>query len=192
MINQNINEAFVSSQFVAIREMRIRNKITFIFISFLSLIQSIIGVIQSKRSTKFAVIIEALHRYKDIQGHLLVPQSYVIPEINCYPNNLWGLRLGDRVKAIRQAASYSSLEYSSVLDRMGFEWDYYSAKRKHELQILIELIKVYNLHIKNISFIKSSWKIPRCLQFVTIILCHQCYYFFLQSGTILGRKKCGE
>eukprot|EP00529_Nitzschia_sp_RCC80_P003524 CAMPEP_0113494102 /NCGR_PEP_ID=MMETSP0014_2-20120614/28935_1 /TAXON_ID=2857 /ORGANISM="Nitzschia sp." /LENGTH=1134 /DNA_ID=CAMNT_0000387987 /DNA_START=67 /DNA_END=3474 /DNA_ORIENTATION=+ /assembly_acc=CAM_ASM_000159 len=75
---------------------------------------------------RFQAIYDALSRYKDIYGDLLVPQSFVIPENSQdFPEHTWGIRLGARVNNIRTQGSYvkNSAEREHMLNEIGFVWN---------------------------------------------------------------------
>lgn len=74
---------------------------------------------------RFQVVYNALKRYKDIYGDLLVPQPFVVPEMSQeWPEDTWGLRLGARVNAIRSQGTFvnSNPERKKLLDDLGFVW----------------------------------------------------------------------
>ena len=50
---------------------------------------------------KFDSIYDGLVIYKELYGDLFVPQTFCIPEEDPWPEELWGLKLGARVNAIR-------------------------------------------------------------------------------------------
>lgn len=68
----------------------------------------------------------ALVRYKEINGDLLVPQPYVVPENSDeWPEETWGLRLGARVNAIRSQGTFvkTNPDRRKQLDELGFVWE---------------------------------------------------------------------
>jgi Helicase associated domain len=93
-----------------------------------------IGVIESTDSPKvmpandrrFQAIYDALERYKEIYGDLMVPQPFVVPDKSKdFPEHTWGIRLGARVNAIRTQGSYvkNNTEREEMLDELGFVWN---------------------------------------------------------------------
>merc|ERR1711871_1042305 len=50
---------------------------------------------------RFEMVYQALLTYKDLKGDLLVPQAFVVPSEEPWPEFTWGLKLGARVNAIR-------------------------------------------------------------------------------------------
>ena len=75
---------------------------------------------------RYNVVYNALLRYKEINGDLLVPQPYVVPEqTDQWPEETWGLRLGARVNAIRSQGTFvkTNPERREQLDQLGFEWE---------------------------------------------------------------------
>lgn len=68
-----------------------------------------LGIEMNKKSDRasytkkrFDMVYDALVIYKKLHGDLLVPQAFFVPsENNVWPEELWGLKLGVRVSAIR-------------------------------------------------------------------------------------------
>ena len=76
---------------------------------------------------RYQKVYNALAKYKEIFGDLLVPQPFVVPEGDAnWPADLWGLRLGARVNAIRSQGTFvnAAPERKDELDALGFIWDY--------------------------------------------------------------------
>ena len=119
-------------------------------------------ILMANLDNQFNLVCDALSIYKEKYGNLLVPQKYVIPANDTiYPPNLRGLKLGLRVKSIRQAQSYTSIECSAKLDRLGFVWDYYSVTRKNEFKLLLACATMYTELVGDISLIPYEWVVPR-------------------------------
>jgi len=75
--------------------------------------------------TRFQKVYDALLTYKKLNGDLLVPQPFVVPEKSDeWPENTWGLRLGARVNAIRSQGTFvnTNPDRRKQLDDIGFEW----------------------------------------------------------------------
>ena len=89
---------------------------------------------------RFNTVYLALVRYKELNGDLLVPQPFIVPEgDNDWDEELWGLRLGARVNAIRSQGTFvkSNESRKQLLDDLGFEW-------KLKSDIIDFLIHQYN------------------------------------------------
>ena len=74
---------------------------------------------------RFQLVYDALKRYKEMYGDLLVPQPFVVPEkTKEWPEQTWGLRLGARVNAIRSQGTFvnSDPERKELLTDLGFVW----------------------------------------------------------------------
>jgi Helicase associated domain len=74
---------------------------------------------------RFQLVYDALKRYQEIYGDLLVPQPFVVPERSKdWPEPTWGLRLGARVNAIRSQGTFvnSHPDRKELLDDLGFIW----------------------------------------------------------------------
>ncbi len=82
---------------------------------------------------KFNNVYNALVRYKDLNGDLLVPQPFVVPEGSAdWPEETWGLRLGARVNAIRSQGTFvkTNPARKDLLNELGFEWELPSRGKK--------------------------------------------------------------
>ena len=74
---------------------------------------------------RFFNVFNALKRYREIYGDLLVPQPFVVPnESPDWPPEVWGLRLGARVNAIRSQGTFikTNPERKEMLEDIGFVW----------------------------------------------------------------------
>lgn len=74
---------------------------------------------------RFQIVYDALKRYNEIYGDLLVPQPFVVPgKTKEWPEQTWGLRLGARVNAIRSQGTFvnSNPERKDLLSDLGFVW----------------------------------------------------------------------
>jgi hypothetical protein len=71
------------------------------------------------------VALPALHAYLDLNGHLRVPISFVVPEEAPWPESCWGMKLGSTVSDIRSSRERfvkDRPEWRELLDSMGFVW----------------------------------------------------------------------
>ena len=64
------------------------------------------------------IIYPVLTRYKEINGDLLVPQSFKVPTNDDWPESLHGYKLGQLVSRIRYQSAYESKH--QILKDMGF------------------------------------------------------------------------
>ena len=75
---------------------------------------------------RFNNVYNALVRYKELNGDLLVPQPFIIPDDSSdWPEETWGLRLGARVNAIRSQGTFvkTNPARKDQLNELGFEWE---------------------------------------------------------------------
>lgn len=82
---------------------------------------------------RFQKVLDGLLRYKEMNGDLLVPQPFVIPEDSPdWPEETWGLRLGARVNAIRSQGTFvkSDPDKRQMLNDIGFVWDPPQSQRR--------------------------------------------------------------
>lgn len=76
-------------------------------------------LLQKKSSSNgFDIIYKCLLVYKELNGHLMVPKRYVVPEHSEYPREAWGMKIGHSVCNIRNIGSYS--EHRDKLEAIGF------------------------------------------------------------------------
>ena len=88
---------------------------------------------EAVNDSRFQKVYSGLQRYKEIYGDLLVPQPFVIPEgSNDWPQDVWGLRLGARVNAIRSQGTFvkTDPEKRQLLEDLGFVWFPPQSERK--------------------------------------------------------------
>lgn len=75
--------------------------------------------------SRFQKVFDALKRYKELNGDLLVPQPFVVPDNSeAWPESTWGLRLGARVNAIRSQGTFVNKNpvRRQMLDDIEFVW----------------------------------------------------------------------
>jgi len=75
---------------------------------------------------RYQRVYDALVRYKELYGDLLVPQPFTIPEDGDeWPKEVQGLRLGARVNAIRSQGTFvkTNPARKEELDTLGFIWE---------------------------------------------------------------------
>ena len=75
---------------------------------------------------RYQKVYDALVKYKELYGDLLVPQPFTVPDgSDDWPENTWGLRLGARVNAIRSQGTFVKTDplRKEELDDLGFVWD---------------------------------------------------------------------
>jgi hypothetical protein len=72
----------------------------------------------------------ALLRYKEMYGHMLVPQSYVVPnDDESWPKETWGMKLGGVVSNIRSGNSYK--DKRQELMSIGFDYSLQSTSQNY-------------------------------------------------------------
>jgi len=70
-------------------------------------------------------------------GGLDVPQHFSVPESAPWPEELWGLRLGSRVNAIRSQGTFvkNNPKRRELLTGMGFRWETEAGLRAKNYQV---------------------------------------------------------
>lgn len=83
---------------------------------------------------RFDIVYDVLRMYKDVYGDLMVPQVFVVPSAEPWPEESWGLKLGARVNAIRSQGALiaSDPERRERLNSIGFIWELPQAYRKRK------------------------------------------------------------
>lgn len=79
----------------------------------------------SANDVRFQNVYTALATYQNLYDDLLVPQPFVVPKNSPdWPKEIWGLRLGARVNAIRSQGTFvnNSPTRRKLLDDLGFVW----------------------------------------------------------------------
>ena len=76
-------------------------------------------------SRRFERLVAALGAYRVVYGNLDVPQHFAVPESPDWPEEVWGLRLGSRVNAIRSQGTFvkNNPARRELLSEMGFRWE---------------------------------------------------------------------
>jgi hypothetical protein len=87
----------------------------------------------SANEERFRKVHSSLETYRKVFGDLLVPQPFVVPDSDPqWPQDVWGLRLGARVNAIRSQGTFvnGNPERRQMLDDLGFVWSPPKAERR--------------------------------------------------------------
>jgi len=106
-------------------------------------IQSHFSVLRSI-DLKFSLVYEALLLYKEKYQNLLVPMKYVVPSTDNWPSKFWGLSLGQIVANIRAGSTFSEIEKSALLDKLGFIWDFKRFKFEFFITASMHFHKLYD------------------------------------------------
>jgi len=104
-----------------------------------------IGILEYKipnsRLDNFTLVFEALLRYKELYGDLLVPRKFTISHDDLrWAPELRSLPLGLRVGSIRAGRSFSNLNQAAMLEEIGFVWDV----REHNFEKFLKAYGIYN------------------------------------------------
>lgn len=84
-----------------------------------------LDVVTAVNDARFQKVYDALKRYGELFGNLLVPQPFVVPDNSDeWPEDTWGLRLGARVNTIRSQGTFvnDNPERRAMLDDISFVW----------------------------------------------------------------------
>jgi len=90
---------------------------------------------------RFDTVYSALVTYKNLYGNLLVPQIFVVPSSEPWPQITWGLKLGARVNAIRSQGTLlaDAPDRRELLDQLGFTWELPSSVKRAKKKLENEL-----------------------------------------------------
>ena len=79
----------------------------------------------SANDIRFQNVYTALVTYLKLYDDLLVPQPFVVPKDPMWPADIWGLRLGARVNAIRSQGTFvnNNPARRQLLNDIGFVWN---------------------------------------------------------------------
>jgi hypothetical protein len=82
----------------------------------------------------------ALMKYKELEGDMLVPQKFVVPEDDItWPEETWGMKLGIVVRNIRRGNSHVKKRID--LENIGFNYD--SQSRYHGYELVKVALQTY-------------------------------------------------
>jgi hypothetical protein len=95
-------------------------------------------------------ILPALEVHRQLRGHCRVPQAFVVPSDDKWPEKAWGLRLGETVSRIRCANAYSAQvsRDSSQLEALGFVWDPVEADWSERILPALEVYRQLRGHCR--------------------------------------------
>ena len=106
----------------------------------------------------YEMVKEALDRYKELYGDLLIPSSFCVPNSSvAWPQELWGMKLGHTVTSIRRGKSYVSMKEELI--SMGFD---FKPQRVH-IFYGYDLVKIALLQYKKCygdMLVISSFRVP--------------------------------
>ena len=79
----------------------------------------------SANDIRFQNVYTALVTYLKLYDDLLIPQPFVVPKDPMWPEEIWGLRLGARVNAIRSQGTFvnNNPARRQLLNDIGFVWN---------------------------------------------------------------------
>jgi len=115
-----------------------------------------IGFIWSSDDYKFAQVVNALKRYKELYGNVWVGQKFIVPRNSTdWPKELWGLKLGDTVRGMRTTGRWWKHHFKrrKEIEELGLMLNEVDMRWERIFACLESYKKIYgNLNIKN-SFV---------------------------------------
>eukprot|EP00471_Norrisiella_sphaerica_P009275 CAMPEP_0184498456 /NCGR_PEP_ID=MMETSP0113_2-20130426/39038_1 /TAXON_ID=91329 /ORGANISM="Norrisiella sphaerica, Strain BC52" /LENGTH=418 /DNA_ID=CAMNT_0026885969 /DNA_START=320 /DNA_END=1576 /DNA_ORIENTATION=+ len=126
---------------------------------------------ESSRSLeKWFITWEALLRYRELHGNLLVPHRYIVPESGIWPSHLHGFKLGQKVRNIRAVGLHvkNHPDRIEMLNEIGFIWDDNDFRFKQTLKSLRTYKKLHGTLAIPVDYVVPSedpwdpvcWGIP--------------------------------
>eukprot|EP01044_Picomonas_judraskeda_P009861 COSAG03_NODE_1232_length_4510_cov_37.532986_2_plen_361_part_00 len=105
------------------------------------------GFVWEEREHRWTEEIQpALQCFRGLHGHLRVPRPFVVPEEAVWPQQCWGMRLGETVNRIRTKEGHP--ERREWLDCIGFVWDEPEHKWSHEVQPALQCFRGLHGHLR--------------------------------------------
>lgn len=75
---------------------------------------------EHSREHSFLKILSALKAHDNLFGDMLVPRYFIVPSEEPWPDTVWGMQLGNRVRNIRAKTAYNKPHYHQILIDLGF------------------------------------------------------------------------
>ncbi|GMF43325.1 unnamed protein product [Phytophthora lilii] len=98
-------------------------------------------------------ILPALKSFRRVNGHCRVPQKFVVPSDDSWPEQAWGMKLESVVNSIRHKEAYSvQISHDKLqLEQLGFVWDFVEAEWSDRIMPALESFRRVNGH----------WRVPQ-------------------------------
>jgi len=118
------------------------------------------GFIWNPEDKRFAEVILALQKFRELNGHLNIPTQFVIPMSNNWPSEVHGLALGEKVRKIREEKRFlrSKPQRTQQLEELGFVW---TSKNDQKFQALVTALEAYKAYNGNVDDIPKSFIVPK-------------------------------
>jgi len=108
------------------------------------------------REENFEILFEALVKYKKYNNNLKIPYRWRVPFNSDWPENLWGLKLGARLKSIRMDHKY--LDRQEDLKMLGVKYE--AMKKYKSFQYIADALRNYKT-LHNSLDIPYGYKVPQ-------------------------------
>ncbi|RHY28379.1 hypothetical protein DYB32_006022 [Aphanomyces invadans] len=140
------------------------------------------GFVWDATEANWHVNLLALETYQKVHGNLTVAKAYVVPtEDPQWPKEVWGLKLGNLVRTLRNRASGLSPHKLDALNAMGFVWKMrergagpsppaqFSLEKQHQIVEILKFQRTLQPHTKFVTvpnrfIVPSEAPWPRHLQ----------------------------
>jgi hypothetical protein len=113
-----------------------------------------VAINKRTRAEKYDLTIVALVKYKDLQGHMLVPGKFIVPIGNLtWPEQTWGMKLGISVSRIRSGKIYKHKR--EELESIGFNFE----SKAHRYDLVKTALLTYQ-DLYNDMLVPQRFKVP--------------------------------
>jgi len=117
-----------------------------------------------KDEDEWQTVISAFELYKSAFGDLKVPSRFIVPSMEPWPEQAWGMKLGLRVAGIRSTGRFVANDESrrSKLDEMGFIWRLRSTSTADDdttFEQIFDALKCYKEEFGNLD-VQQSFIVP--------------------------------
>ncbi|ETV99610.1 hypothetical protein H310_08261 [Aphanomyces invadans] len=125
----------------ALRELYRKNKVDREIVEALDKV----GFIWDMRQHKWTLVIEALNTYLKLNGHVIVPRRFVIPQNDeRWPQDTWNWKLGRIVDNIRLRLKKDlHADRVAALDQLGFVWSVHEYEWQQNMELLTTFHRLY-------------------------------------------------
>ncbi|OQR96159.1 hypothetical protein ACHHYP_16922 [Achlya hypogyna] len=116
-----------------------------------------LGFIWDSHEATFQSHLVALKRFKEIHGHIKVPQFFTVPaNDDAWPAEFWGLKLGRVVINLRQRLPLLPASRKQAMDELGMVW---CASKKFSWEHRLLGLETYHRYYNHLK-VPKSFQVP--------------------------------
>ena len=128
----------------------------------------------------FEKLLLALKMYEELNGNIIVPQSFRVPFTDPWPVSTHGYTLGMAVRLLRQHKGIDPKK-DNVLTARGFIWD---PVRYHFERVMLRACKIYVEQNGDLNVISGGYRVPQKSK----IYPPECWGYFLGQKLSMWRE----